>query len=99
MALFEKEIKGILVFCSIATLKHKLKDGKRSEGCYCYWSTKRPPKTSVNRIYIVVKGKVQGYFKISSITQSEIRFHSEDWNPIENGRNFRPSQGWRYYKE
>ena len=99
MTLFEKNINGILVFCSQTTLNHKLEDGKRSKGRYCYWSTSRTPKHEVDRIYFAIKGKVKGYFKISTIVSYEIRFHSEDWTSIENGKSFKPSQGWMYYKE
>lgn len=57
------------------------------------------------RLYIAVKGKVQGYFKILTIDKDEsndlekheLRFHSEDWVEIKKGEQLKPSQGWRYY--
>ena len=96
---FEKEIKGVLVFCSQITLNHKLKDGRRIDNRYCYWSMKRIPLTKVDRIYFAVRGKVKGYFKISEITDYEMRFHSEDWVEIENGKAYKSSRGWMYYRE
>ena len=57
------------------------------------------------RLYIAIKGKVRGYFHLTAIDKDtsdspeyhRLRFHSDDWIPIENGDKLKPSQGFRYY--
>ena len=57
------------------------------------------------RLYFAVKGQVQGYFKIMAlsdikhISSRELRFFSDDWIQIGNGKRIRPSQGWRYFDD
>jgi hypothetical protein len=54
------------------------------------------------RLYFAVKGQVLGYFICRAIGERhgiyELRFHSEDWNPIKPVA-IKPSQGFRYFTE
>lgn len=63
----------ILVYTTPEVLEHKKRDGKKSEGCYCYWEFPRPPKkivdlikkkdiSPVERIVDFEKGEVRLYF-------------------------------------
>ena len=96
---------GILVFTNQKVLEHKKRDGKLSEGNYCYWKTSRFPKrflenpNAEKRIYFAVKGQVKGYFIIHSCEEGELQFFSESWTEIKNGEKLKPSWGWRYYGE
>jgi len=96
---------GILIFTNYDVLIHKLKDGKKSQGCYCYWETSRFPKQSVDKLYFAINGIVRGYFEIFGTIQNndtglfEFRFYSESWTEIKDGEQLKPSQGWRYYDE
>lgn len=51
------------------------------------------------RLYFAVNGIVQGYFVCRACDQklTELRFHSEDWFPMEKPVKIKPSQGWRYF--
>lgn len=97
-------MSGILVFTNYDVLIHKLKDGRESEGCYCYWEISRVPKQKVDRIYFAINGIIKGYFKIFGIKENnetryfEICFHSESWTELKNWVKLKPSQGWRYYE-
>ena len=46
-----KENIGILVCNSQKVLDHKLRDGKKSEGAYCYWEMSRFPKRILERVF------------------------------------------------
>lgn len=95
---------GILIFTNHDVLIHKLRDGRKSEGCYCYWETSRLPKQTPDRIYFAINGIVRGYFKIFGIKENnetgyyELCFYSESWTEIKDGEQLKPSQGWRYYQ-
>lgn len=45
-------MKGILVFTNEKVLQHKLRDGKKSEGEYCFWETNKLPKRFVETLNI-----------------------------------------------
>lgn len=108
-----KNSVGILVFTgSKNVLEHKKRDGKHSEGNYCYWETGKLPKRFTHyvecRIYFAVKRQVKGYFVIDSseivipededdVKKWRLCFDSESWTPIEDGETLNHSQGWRYY--
>ncbi len=99
---------GILVFTQQDVLDHKVNftDG------YCYWVMKRLPKRMMDtlldepekeyRLYMAVKGIVQGYFTISDFydrapLEGELIFYHDGWHPIENGEVLKPHQGFQYY--
>lgn len=97
-----KDKVGILVFTTQEVLDHKLRDGLRSEGDYCFWETSKYPKQFEEnpdaewRLYFAIKGQVKGYFIIHD-NYDNLQFFSESWKPIKDGEILRPSQGWRYY--
>lgn len=99
---------GILVFTNKQVLDHKLKDGRRKSSMFCFWKMKRFPRKieeNINeeiRLYMAIKGKIQGYFLIDDFDiyengSGQLNFHSEEWHPIKDGEELKPSQGWRYY--
>lgn len=90
---------GILVFTSEEVMIHKLSDGKRSEGRYCFWTLARMPLQEIDRLYFAIRGQVKGYFKIHEIAKAdkELRFYSESWIPIPDGETLEANRGWRYY--
>jgi hypothetical protein len=46
-----KDVIGILVCNSQKVLDHKLKDGKKSEHCYCFWNMTRFPRRILQRVF------------------------------------------------
>jgi len=103
---------GILIFTNQEVVIHKMMDGRRSEGKFCYWYLSRFPKkfkeamdkdidNTEFRLYMAVNGVVRGYFVIDDFDDyehpSEIHFDSESWHSIKDGERFKPSQGWRYF--
>jgi len=54
----EPEIIGILVCNNQKVLDHKLRDGKKSEGAYCYWGMSRFPKQILDRVFYETEGVV-----------------------------------------
>ena len=98
-----EKIVGILIFTNQEVLDHKLRDGKSSEGNYCFWEMGRFPKRIEEaegqaeiRLYIAIKGKVKGYFIVHD-WEGDLEFYSESWHPIDDGEQLKPSQGFRYY--
>jgi len=98
-----KNVIGILIFTNQDVLDHKLKDGKESNDCYCYWEMGRFPKRFIDsnetdelRLYMAIKGQVKGYFIIHDYDDT-LMFYSESWHIIKDGEQLKPSQGFRYY--
>lgn len=93
---------GIIVFTNEEILNHKKTDGLKEIGCYCFWKMRKIPKKKIDKIYFAIKGQIKGYFKVFQTIKYEkyleLRFHSESWKSIRNGKKLKPSQGWRYYK-
>jgi len=52
------DIIGILVCNSQKVLDHKQKDGRKSEGAYCYWEMRRFPKRILDRVFPETEGVV-----------------------------------------
>ncbi len=70
-----KKIIGILVCNSQKVLDHKQKDGKRSEGNYCYWEMTRFP----NRILEATFPQTTGVVSESALAPSEdLYVYAED---------------------
>jgi len=61
-----KEVIGILVCNSQAVLDHKLRDGKLSDGNYCYWEMDRFPQRMLDIIFAVGTGVVSESAKAPS---------------------------------
>lgn len=97
----DKLPQGILIFTNKEVLEHKKRDGKGSEGNYCYWETSKIPKRFSDEknfaIYFALEGQVKGYFICDYFDDIELQFDSESWVEIKNGEILKPSQGWRYY--
>ena len=52
-----------------AVLAHKQRDGKRSEGAYCFWSMRRIPDEvrAGSKLWVASRGRWRGYFEIRAV--------------------------------
>jgi hypothetical protein len=100
----------ILIYTNPNVLNHKIEDNL-DPSLEIFWEFAREPRRrdEVKKIYFATKGKVRGFFKVvnfSNIPVEDIHgrvwdgsiVFMENWHPIENGEEVKPSQGWRYYE-
>lgn len=71
------------VSMSREVLEHKLRDGKMSQGRYCYWTFPREIPVGIetgSRMWVANGGRWVGYFDIrGGLADNEVEFYSESF--------------------
>ena len=101
----QKGCLKIVIYTTPEVFEHKRRDGKRSEGRYCYWKLAQLPKNIFSesvktiRLYFATRGFIRGFFKVYEIgyDSNELCFYSESWTPIKPIPQ-KPFQGFKYLK-
>lgn len=68
--------------------EHGLRDGRSSDGAYCYWTFSRgiPKGVDVDsRLWVANRGRWAGYFEIFSVDDDELLFYSESFIKVDGG--------------
>jgi hypothetical protein len=107
-------MRDIIVCMDFDTLIHKKHDGMSKDGNECYWEMGRMPRylEEGDRLFVAVKYPkllerhryyVQGSFRVESIGDGELVFHSDSWEDLKQlvdtdakGNELTHFRGFRY---
>jgi hypothetical protein len=80
-------------------LRHKQRDGRKSDGKYCFWTMARTPDEVErgSKLWVASGGRWVGFFLVDAVIRDiEIRFHSETWFDRDGGPRS-PFQGYTFH--
>jgi hypothetical protein len=88
-------MKDIGISMRDEVLGHKKRDGRGSDGRYCFWTMKVPKDILLDKLWVANHGKWVGYFNIFDWTDNEVHFYSDSWVDDIRGER-KPFMGFTY---